>query len=524
MKLKPLFRRVFTERAADESGSVAVMAVFLLIGAVAAAAFLVDSTRLTADGTRLKQATDAAAQAATTAWSKDRGVDVNEIAERYVFANIGMDKEQLERELRVSVEPYRWKDFDGFQVTVSFRAKPSLLGGSSETVEVSSAAVAIYNPLEVALALPTTMNESAADMRALQNLGEDFFDQVVTDHADRWMALVPFSDTVNVWDETNGEARIRSWAAEGRLAPKWLGLFFKETGITDMSSPRMPNNRKKILHVSRGMNPGEIFKWTEPPQQSFEIRTSGDGNDIAANYPAGWPIVSWTGYLLPPDGTGTSGPMDQRHMAADWTVPLTPLLPLTDERQKFRNQLSRMVKDHAEITHAISMNLALGWSAMALSPGFRGNTGWGDLEHPLDFTNEDTTNVKAVVMLVNLEGPLADIDSDSNNDNQDTSLGNHASHDAGRPFLAQRVNDLCRSMKKHDVYFYMVVIEGRESYYGKEAWKDLGPSFEVCTRSGSDISLLRGSGFASAEGDAREKLNQIAQSLESISSYVRLVK
>lgn len=47
----------------EESGSAAVNVVFFLIGGIALTAFVVDATRVSADGARLKQATDAAAQA-----------------------------------------------------------------------------------------------------------------------------------------------------------------------------------------------------------------------------------------------------------------------------------------------------------------------------------------------------------------------------------------------------------------------------------------------------------------------------
>ena len=70
------------DKASDEKGSVAVMAVFLIIAGIAAAAFFVDTTRMTGDASRLKQATDAAAQASAVAWARDHDTDVNALADR----------------------------------------------------------------------------------------------------------------------------------------------------------------------------------------------------------------------------------------------------------------------------------------------------------------------------------------------------------------------------------------------------------------------------------------------------------
>ena len=92
--------------------------------------------------------------------------------------------------------------------------------------------------------------------------------------------------------------------------------------------------------------------------------------------------------MIPSAGNGLTGPTDQRWIAADGTVPLTALLPLTDEREKFTARLQKMIGDHEEINHAINMNIAMGWGAMALSPGFRGIDGWGDLDHPRDFSED----------------------------------------------------------------------------------------------------------------------------------------
>ena len=119
----------------EESGSAAVNVVFFLIGGIALTAFVVDATRVSADGARLKQATDAAAQAVAMEAAKDSETDVLGMAQRYVAVNLGLDKEQLSRDLSVAVEPVTWNDYEGYRVSASFRALPSLLGGPGKTVE-----------------------------------------------------------------------------------------------------------------------------------------------------------------------------------------------------------------------------------------------------------------------------------------------------------------------------------------------------------------------------------------------------
>lgn len=218
----------------EESGSAAVNVVFFLIGGIALTAFVVDATRVSADGARLKQATDAAAQAVAMEAAKDSETDVLGMAQRYVAVNLGLDKEQLSRDLSVAVEPVTWNDYEGYRVSASFRALPSLLGGPGKTVEVASAAVAIYNPLEIAFVAPSTINETQRDMQAIRDIGEAFYDEVIDGRADRWMALVPYSDGVNVWDDAKafrvsaaGRCRIvlsRSGSAissRGRASPIW---------------------------------------------------------------------------------------------------------------------------------------------------------------------------------------------------------------------------------------------------------------------------------------------------------------
>ena len=500
---------------------------FLLIAAIALAAFAVDATRLSSDGARLKQATDAAAQAVAMEAAKDAETDVAAMAERYVSVNLGMDREQLSRELAVSVEPITWREYEGYRVHASFRAEPTLLGGRGKTVEASSAAVAIYNPLEVAFVVPSTMNESESDMEAIRDIGEAFYDELIDGRADRWMALVPYSDGVNVWDDDKGVSRIRSWAMPDRIEPQWFRYIKQGAGVANMVSPRMPDVRKKILHVRRGMLPGEVFNWTEPPAGSFEIsaQTCTGGNCIMSNYPGGWPYINWTGPVIPSLGNGLSGPTDQRYIAADNTVPLTAVLPLTDEREDFVNRLEKLPRDHEEMSHAINMNIAMGWGAMALSPGFRGIDGWGDIDHPRDFSEDGKSTVKAIVMLANLNGTLIDIDMDANNHYLDLDTLGGREDTGDDDFIRQRIEDLCTSFKSHeDFYFYMLLIPPSTQDAGQQRYDELMPTLLACGRNSGDVSEVKTPSFADGKESVIERLNRIASDLESRSSFARLVE
>lgn len=338
----------------EESGSAAVNVVFFLIGGIALTAFVVDATRVSADGARLKQATDAAAQAVAMEAAKDSETDVLGMAQRYVAVNLGLDKEQLSRDLSVAVEPVTWNDYEGYRVSASFRALPSLLGGPGKTVEVASAAVAIYNPLEIAFVAPSTINETQRDMQAIRDIGEAFYDEVIDGRADRWMA---------------------------------------------------------------------------------------------------------------------------------------------------------------------------GWGAMALSPGFRGIDGWGDLDHPRDFSEDGKSTVKAIVMLANLNGSLIDIDMDANNFYLDLeSLGGSA--DTGdRDFVRQRIEDLCDSFKSHqDFYFYMLIVPPSTNESGLRRYNELKPTLLACGRNSGDVSEVETPSFAEGKETVIDGLKRIASDLESKSSFARLIE
>lgn len=518
--------------ARDERGAGAILVLLLLAGIMAAAGFFVSASRMSQDSARLKQATDAAAQAAVMAWATDKDADTLAIAQKYVLSNLGTDTVQLNRDLRVAIEPAQWNGYDGFKVSASFRAKADILKTKDETVEVSSTAVIIKRPLEVALALPNTLNESDADIRSLRTLSEDFWDELIEGREDRTMALVPYSGDVNVWDDKKGVQRARSWAEPSRLSPPWFGPIKSGTGIPNLASPRMPNYQVKRMSLARGLSDGESFKWTDAPQGSFEI-TINTAIQVVTNWPD-MPFIQWQGPVLPPLGDGVSGPQDTRYNVGDKSLPEAALLPLTDSKEEFKARLLKM-----KPAWEMNVNMGMGWAAMALAPAFRGLDGWGSTEHPLDFADEGGNGVKAIVFISNLSGDLDAVDADIANYHLDWTyygkpdLGeasndpNAKPSDKGMKGIAGRVRKLCNELKDHQVLFYFLAVgpnPDNDAVGGKRFFEYIYPSLTACRKNSSDFRFVDGKTIVDGEAGMKEQLSAIAAELESQSNIVRLVQ
>ena len=479
------------------SGSAAVTALLFLAGSIAVLSFVVDSTRMSADAAQLKHATDAAATGISLAYAKDKGTNVQELAEKYVQANLGFDDEQLSPGLKVEIAPFSKDDYDGFRVSATFRATASMLGGKSQPVTVSSAAVAIYNPMEVAVVIPNTGSEDASELAALRRLTKMFAERLIEGKPDRWMALVPYSQTVNVYDRKN-PGRIRQWARPGALKPVELTSLFRSNdyGVANLASRMMPNQRTQRLDVYRGLHEGENYFWTAPPSSSFKVRYRAD---LPANAPS-LPYIQWTGPN--PMFGKASGTNDTRYIVADKGCPEAALLPLTNDMEEIEERLNEM-KSQFNINFAIGM----GWGAMALSPAFRGTAGWGDADHPLDFSDEGNTNIKAIVMMGNTAGHWFDTDaynfdvgegmSDSDGDISvgDPEEDDPDSTDPGNPddhyeVVATRFRNLCKQFPgtRHQVLlhrraFPVTPRTSRETKFDKYAY----PQLLICGDSADDI-------------------------------------
>ncbi|WP_196772884.1 hypothetical protein [Pseudodesulfovibrio alkaliphilus] len=504
----------------------------LLAGSIAVLAFVVDSTRLTSDSAQLKHATDAAATATALAYARDKSTNVQEMAEQYVQANLGFSRSQVEPQLEVTVAPYSKDSYDGFRVSATYTAEPSMLGGNDRAVTVSSAAVAIYCPIELAMVLPNTSSESPADLAALSRLTKTLAERLIEDKPDRWMALVPYSQTVNVYDRDYPD-RVTQWAETGALKPVELTSLFMSNnyGITSLASRAMPDLRVKRLAVYRGVHPGENYYWTESPIAGFKIHYR---HDLPVN--ANWmPYISWKG-PNPFFGKAT-GVADTRYIVGDKGCPTAALLPLTNNMDDIDARLNQM-----ESGFNINYAIAMGWGAMALSPAFRGSAGWGDAERPLDFSGEENTNIKAIVMLGKTEGDWFDTDAynsyvgeDAESVNTPIVIGDEIEndddneHDSGRDVyeaVRNRFLNLCGSFREHDIKFYFIgVRSGDPEDHGQHLFEQNAyPQLLTCTEDPDDISFVDNTSFVGAEGEIKSKLEAIASDLESQSSFVWLVE
>jgi len=501
-----------SRNSVDRRGAAAVTALLLLAGSMAVVSYVVVSSRMTADAAQLKHATDAAAMATSRAYARDSSTDVQEMAERYVQANLGFDNEQLNNQLVVSVEPYTYDDYDGFRVSAKFTAEASILGGDDQEVTVSSAAVAVYNPVELAVVLPNTSSSTSGELTALKQIVMYLAEEFIEDKEDRWMSLVPFSETVNIWDDDHPN-RMREWAATDALKPDGLYMLFRKNnyGIASLASRKMPNNQTERIGAYRGLFVEECYNWTEAPQGSFYYRYTGTSAPTV-NYP-GQPYITY--YGPPVTSCSKFGNNDLRIIVADPGIPTAPVLPLTNDLDEIEARLDMMEPGDFE-NHIIG----LGWGAKTLAPAFRGSTGWGDEDHPLDFSSDTESNIKAIIMLAK---PA--------NDHCDSDYYNF--YPCNNPYGAMELDEvsqertqyLCTDLKDHDIKFYFIGVgeksAGSRTIFEKYILPELQ---DKCASSPGDATFLDSSSFAAGLGDIEERLDEIIGELEAASSYARLVE
>lgn len=248
---------------ATQRGAAAVLLLILIGAIVALAAFVSDGTRLTSSAAQLKRATDAAAMAAAQAYAGDEDADIQVIAERYVNVNLGMDTAQTGNELVVSANAIEFAGDPGVRVTASFQALALLHGSDSTKATVASTAVARTGSLEVALALPNAVNSDARSLAALRRLGNDFAETLIGNRDNTWLSLVPYSQSVNVYDARHAN-RVRDWAAPAALRPVELTSLFRSR-YGSLADARMPDRRARLLCMFRGLDRGENYFWDEAP-------------------------------------------------------------------------------------------------------------------------------------------------------------------------------------------------------------------------------------------------------------------
>ncbi len=507
-----VFRKEDGSAASGKRGAAAVTALLFLAGGIAVAAFVVDSTRMTADAAQLKHATDAAAMATALAYARDSSTDVQEMAEQYVLANLGFDDEQIGTQLEVTVAAITKDEYDGFRVTADFKAEPSMLGGTSQPVTVSSAAVAIYNPMELALIIPNTNGQDSSDLAALNRLGMYLAEEFVEGKNDRWLSLVPYSQTVNVYDEDYPN-RIRDWAIPAKLKPTQLKSLFRKNnyGIASMASRKMPDLQAERLALYRGLYIDENYFWTEAPSHSFGVRFRYDSAPTN-NFP-GMPYITWNGPN--PTSCDDEGSVDIRYIVADAGCPTAALLPLTDDLDKIQDRLDEM-----ETGFNTNFIIAVGWAATALSPAFRGTSGWGDEEHPLDFSSDTSTNIKAMIMLGKPNGLWFDTDS-YNFYPCDNKYDSMELYDVAQ----ERAVNMCNDLRSHDIKFYFIGVGDKSATARQRFEKYLLPALqENCAESADNVTFLDSTSFAGGEDEIKARLDEIISDLEGDSSYARLVE
>lgn len=514
-------KRIQRAPSRDRQRGVSAVFLLLLISAVAVlAAYASDGTRMTADAAQMKRATDAAALATAAAYAKSRDADIQDIAERYVAANLGMDRSQLSRALSIRVETISKNDMPGTRVTATFEAASMLVGTPDAPVTVASAAVSRQRSLEVAMALPNTLGEDASNLAVLRRLGKSFASRLIENAESTWLALVPYSQSVNVYDPEQ-EGRLRLWSAPGALNPVELTSLFR-SGYASLADRRIPDRRANLLCMYRGLNRGQNYFWTDAPSGQFGVYYR---HDLPDNGSPGAPPIRWVGPN--PDFGQANGVNDTRWMVADRGCPSAALLPLTNDLGKIGERLDQM-------TTRFNNNyaIAMGWSAMALAPAFRGGSGWGlEDDLPRDFDDGTGDRVKAIVFLVN-STDMRWFDSDSYNayvgekvDGDSDTGGGEAS------VITERFSRLCSSFRARDLKFFLIVTGNDEAtdedgqVLSASAFRRIaGPGLAICAEKGADQLYLSGKDFVASEGRIQSRLDDIADELRQLAALTVLVE
>ncbi|QLF95091.1 pilus assembly protein [Pseudomonas sp. ABC1] len=524
-----------------QDGGIAPFMVLALGGALLATAYSIETSRMTNSAAQVKRATDAAAMAVGKERLGKGGQPLESLqilASRYVLNNLGMDSElgrQLDSDDIVLTEERSEQARIRYRVAVNFQADAELLGSAPEKIRVHSTVEVQPSALEVVLTLPNSGAESAGNLAVLRRLGKRFANQLIQDREDAWLALVPYSQAVNVSpDYTNPESRtpagpssrhmlrLSSWAIPAALRPVELTSLFR-SGYSGLHDRRIPDRRANLLCMYRGLNIGENYRWDQAPTGQFRIYYR---HDLPENGSPGATAINWIGPN--PMFGQANGTNDTRWMVADKGCPSAPLLPLTNDMDKIEERLDQM-STRFNTNYAIAM----GWSAMALSPAFRGSNGWGLPDGlPLDFKEDGGDSYKAIVMLVNTTDQRW-FDSDAYNTYVAQPLSGSNGTDS---LITQRFASLCDSFRRHQLRFYMIAIgqdeipnndlgsEGTVVNGASDFRRIAGPGLARCTETGNEITYLPGFDFVAAEGQIQARLDKILEEIRQQGSYVRLVE
>ncbi|WP_207388740.1 hypothetical protein [Stutzerimonas kirkiae] len=518
-------RNPFSGFMRKQDGGIAPFMVLALGGALLSTAYSLETSRMTNDAAQVKRATDVAAMAVGKAHLMDgeRSLEaLAPLAYNYVKNNLGMDSSLAERIAQDNVSLSRETDEEGhtrYTVMASFQAEAPMLGAASEEIQVSSTSEVVAKSTEIAIVLPNSLTEGDAELAALRRLFKGFANRLLEgDESDErriWISLIPFSQTVNVYD-TEDPNRIRRWATSTAIRPVELTTLFR-TGIRDLSDRRMPDPMTERLCLNRGLRLGENYFWDQPPAGQFTRVYYR--HDLPENHPSE-PSISWTG----PNPTfgQASGTNDIRYIIGDVGCPRAPLLPLTNDLEKIEERLDEM-RTGFNTNYAIAM----GWAAHALSPNMRGSNGWGDSELPLDFATEDNTdNVKIMVMLANTTGNWFDTDAynsaqvGSAIDGQSTGTGQGDTEAASRRFQS-----LCNSFQQRKLKFHFIGVRpGDPSEFGRVLFDSVaGTPLRICAQGTGSMTFANATSFREGEDQIDSLLTDITDKIKH-EYYVRLVE
>lgn len=507
---------------------------FLVLGAMAllvTGAFVVDTINATGDGAQVKRATDAAAWAignqVVVSHAENQTFDeqdMTELAYMYIAHNLGMNSKLASQITRENVKVVRGEDNGAnqtYSVLVSFDTKPDWISLSNVRQEIFSTAEVRTASLEVALAIPNTLTENAANMAALRRMGNRFAEDLIASSDNAWLSLVPYSQSVNVYDPDHPN-RIRDWAAPGALNPIELTSLF-QAGYSGLADRRLPDRRYDRLCMFRGLNRGENYFWDEAPTGQFGIYYRADlPVNSSINY-----NVSWIGPN--PMFGQAGGANDTRFLIVDHGCPVAPLLPLSNDLVTISERLDKM-----QVGFNVNYAIAMGWAAMALAPNFRGDEGWGLPDNlPKDFSEGSKNRVKAIVLLVN-STDMRWFDSDSYNAYVGRPVDGCRENEGGctdESLITQRFADLCDSFREHDLRFFMVVTgsddaedENGQIPSASDFRRIAGTGLNNCAIKSSDLTYFNGANFVESENKMTERLASIVEELQQQSSSVRLVK
>ncbi|MCL2893172.1 TadE/TadG family type IV pilus assembly protein [Brenneria tiliae] len=480
---------------------------FYVLGTMAllvTAAFIVDSSVTTGDAAQIKRATDAAALAVghQAVASNERNQDfdqeqINALAYEYVRANLGIN-DKLAQEFspdKVSVSAGRSGDnYPTYTVTATFATDPELLDLNGREQQIHSTVEVRTASLEVALAMPNayTASNGAGNLAALRNFGRYLADLLIEESDNVWLALVPYAGSVSVYDERR-PALIRQWASSEGINPPGLAVVEPSISSNILADGRIPDRRANLLCLYRGMDVGENYFWEQAPtgrfMVSFQLRAEVD-NPYSVLVGSNRPVNSYIQY-------SRGQVIDQGdRMRTSPDCPVAPLLPLSNDIEAIQSRLDEM---RLPGSSSNSFDLALGWSAMALAPAFRGSEGWDlDDDLPKDFSEDGVRRTKAIVMLIN---------------------GSFTSFGSTSAEVTPRLNALCSSFRRRDLKVYLIVVNPSEAFNLVAK-----PGLETCSENSSDQTYLTDVDFAGGESDIQERLEEIADELFQQSSLVRLIE